>query len=258
MVILTPTVINDGRKLFIASRPVSFMNYDVLNYKNYSASKLAGMDFQRAFESLGAPELRFLSALRMSATFPYITPNTTLPTDPPIQIMDAGISDNFGLTDAFRFFYAFGDWISENTSGVIFVSVRDSPKMAHISPKTGQTIMDDLTQPISDVYNNFENFQDINSDLLISQASGWYSGPIDRIDLQYQVESYVPILRKMDSIRQNNARASLSWRLTTREKEGIVDAINSEANQEQLKRLLELLSNDPAPVESIRQVTVKK
>jgi hypothetical protein len=258
MVILTPTVINDGRKLFIASRPVSFMNYDNLTYKSYASSKLAGVDFQRAFVSLGGPELRFLSALRMSATFPYITPNTTLPTDPPIQIMDAGISDNFGLTDAFRFFSAFSDWISENTSGVVFVSVRDSPKLAHISPKTGQTIMDDLTQPISDVYNNFENFQDINSDLLISQAKTWYPGQIDRIDLQYQVESYVPILRKMDSIRQNNARASLSWRLTTREKDGIVDAINSDANQEQLKRLAELLSNDPVPEITIQQAAARK
>jgi hypothetical protein len=247
MIILTPTVINDGRKLFIASRPVSFMNYDVLSYTRYSSAKLAGMDFQRAFGHLGGPELRFLSALRMSATFPYITPNTTLPTDPPIQIMDAGISDNFGLTDAFRFFVAFGDWISENTSGVIFVSIRDSPKLSHISPKTGQTIMDDITQPISDVYNNFENFQDINSDLLISQARTWFKGPIDRIDLQYQVESYVPILQKMDSIRQNNARASLSWRLTTREKEGIVDAINSDMNQAALKKLEELLGNDKAP-----------
>jgi hypothetical protein len=255
MIILSPTVINDGRKLFIASRPVSFMNYDVLN--TYQTPKLAGVDFQRAFESVGAPELRFLSALRMSATFPYITPNTTLPTDPPIQIMDAGISDNFGLTDAFRFFNAFRDWIQQNTSGVIFVSIRDSPKLAHISPKSGQTIMDDITQPISDVYNNFENFQDINSDLLISQAKASYSGPIDRIDLQYQVETYTPILQKMDSIRQNNARASLSWRLTTREKDGVVDAINSEMNQQQLKKLSELLSNDPVPMIPLRTARKK-
>jgi hypothetical protein len=244
MIILSPTIINDGRKLFIASRPVSFMNYDVLSAERYS-QKLAGVDFQSVFSSSGGEELRFLSALRMSATFPYITPNTTLPTDPPIQIMDAGISDNFGLTDAFRFFYAFADWIDANTSGVVFVSIRDSPKLAHINPKTGQTIMDDITQPISNVYNNFENFQDINSDLLISQANVWFTGPIDRIDLQYQAESYVPILQKMDSIRQNSARASLSWRLTTREKDGIVDAINSPGNREQLKKLSDLLSAEP-------------
>lgn len=241
MVVLTPTVVNDGRKMYIASRPVSFFNADVLDLPEYKLSKIAGTDFSRAFSSLGSDSLRFLSALRMSATFPYITPNTTLPTEPPIQIMDAGISDNFGMNDAIRFMYSFREWIAVNTSGVVFVSVRDSPKLGKILPKTGQTIVDDLTQPISSVYNNFENFQDINADLLIGQARQWFPLPISRVDLQYQAESYVPILQKMDSIRQNSARASLSWRLTTREKEGIVNAINSETNQAELARLKKLL-----------------
>jgi hypothetical protein len=238
MLVLTPTVVNDGRKMYIASRPVSFLNADVLDQPGYKFSKIAGTDFQRAFKEVGSDSLRFLSALRMSATFPYITPNTTLPTEPPIQIMDAGISDNFGMNDAIRFLYSFKTWISENTAGVIFISVRDSPKLGKILPKTGQTIVDDLTQPISSVYNNFENFQDINADLLLGQARAWFSLPISRIDLQYQADSYVPILQKMDSIRQNSARASLSWRLTTREKEGIVNAINSDMNQSELLRLM--------------------
>lgn len=239
-IILTPTVINDGRKIYIASRPVSFMNYEA-NNTNYEDFKVSGIDFQRFFHDQGAPQLRFLSALRMSATFPYITPNTTLPTSPAIQIMDAGISDNFGLSDAVRFLYAFKEWVAENTSGVVFVSIRDSPKLRDISPTTGSTIIDDLTQPISSVYNNFENFQDISSDLLIGEAQSWLHAPIHRVDIQYQAERYVPILQHMDSIRQNNARASLSWRLTTREKEGVVENIQSTRNQEQLNKLIDLL-----------------
>jgi hypothetical protein len=241
MVILTPTVINDGRKIYIAARPVSFMNGEIRNFSDYSSSKISGVDFNRFFADQGSANLRFLSALRMSATFPYITPNTTLPTEPPIQIMDAGISDNFGMSDAVRFTYAFKDWISENTSGVIYVSIRDSPKLAIIMANSGQTIMDDITQPISSVYNNFENFQDINSDLLIGQAHSWLTVPIDRIDLQYQAESYTPILQKMDSIRQNSARASLSWRLTTREKDGIVNNIHSTRNKAELSKLKRLM-----------------
>lgn len=242
MVILTPTVVNDGRKIFIASRPVSFMNMEIENFKDYAQSKVSGIDFHRFFHAQGSQDLRFLSALRMSATFPYITPNTTLPTDPSIQIMDAGISDNFGMSDAVRFVYAFNEWISENTSGVVFVSIRDSPKLGTIPVKTGQTIIDDMTQPISNVYNNFENFQDITSDLLIGQAHSWLRVPIDRVDIQYQAETYVPILQKMDSIRQNSARASLSWRLTTREKDGVVDNIRSPKNQEAIQKLIRLLN----------------
>jgi hypothetical protein len=242
MVVLTPTIVNDGRKLYIASRPVSFMNLEIENFTDYQSAKYGGVDFYHLFEKQTADSLRFLSALRMSATFPYITPNTTLPSEPAIQIMDAGISDNFGLSDAVRFLYCFREWIAENTSGVVFVSIRDSPKLWTISPKKGQTIVDDITQPISTVYNNFENFQDITSDLLIGHAKSWFNNSIDRIDLQYQAESYLPILQKMDSIRQNNARASLSWRLTTREKVGITSTIYSNTNQAQLRKLQRLLS----------------
>ena len=241
MMILAPTIVNDGRKLYIASRPVSFMNYDILSSPDYFHSKYSGIDFQSLFEYQGGRELRFLTALRMSATFPYITPNTTLPTEPPIKIMDAGISDNFGLSDAIRFMFAYKDWIAANTSGVVFLSIRDSPKLSMIAPKAQQTLVDDFTQPISSVYNNFENLQDITSDLLINHASTWFKTPIYRVDLQYESDVYVPILQKMDSIRQNNARASLSWRLTTREKGAITSSINSYDNQKELHRLVELL-----------------
>lgn len=242
MIILTPTIVNDGRKLYIASRPVSFMNSDALSFGDYQSSKFSGVDYLSLFKNHDGRNTRFLSALRMSATFPYITPNTTLPTDPPIQIMDAGISDNFGLSDAVRFLYAFKDWMSENTSGVVFLSIRDSPKLGSISAKGGQTIIDDFTQPISSIYNNFENFQDINSDLLIGMVKNWFGKPVDRIDLQYQAENYVPILQQMDSIRQNSARASLSWRLTTREKQGVIGNIQSPANTYQLQKLKSLLN----------------
>lgn len=240
-ILLTPTIINDGRKLLIASRPMSFMNSEIHELKSYGLAKISGVDFHGLFADHGSDQLRFLSALRMSATFPYITPNTTLPTEPAIQIMDAGISDNFGLSDAVRFMFAFRHWINENTRGVLFLSIRDSPKLHSIAPRKSETIVDNITQPISSVYNNFENFQDMTADLLIGQAHDWMQVPLHRIDLQYQAESYSPILKNMDSIRQNNARASLSWRLTTREKHGIVDNINTERNRQELEKLRRLL-----------------
>lgn len=238
MIILSPTVINDGRKLYISAQPVSYLNWDA---NGYDESKIAGADFQAFFSEHGGQNLRFLSALRMSATFPYITPNTSLPTSPVIEIMDAGISDNFGISDAVRFLYNFRDWVSENTSGVVFLSIRDSKKLPAVAEKEGQSLVDQITSPISTVYNNFENFQDITNDALVGNARSWLTCPIFRVDIQYQAEEYVPILQKMDSIRQNNARASLSWRLTTREKLSIVNNIWSERNRAELEELVEIL-----------------
>ena len=242
MLILSPTIINDGRKLYISPQPVSYLNSDILNFPTYGNSKLSGVDFQQMFKEHGGANLRFLSALRMSATFPYITPNTTLPTHPPIQIMDAGISDNFGIADAARFIYSFREWIAANTSGIIILSIRDSPKLAPVSEEQGQTFIDDFTQPIASVYNNFENFQDITNDNLIGYARSWFKDPIDRVDIQYLPTTYLPILQKMDSIRQHSVRASLSWRLTTREKQGVVETLNTPTNKEALDKLVKLLN----------------
>lgn len=241
MVVLSPTIVNDGRKLYIASRPVSFLNYELVGFREYESHKYSGVDFQRLFVNNGADDLRFLSALRMCATFPYITPNTTLPSNPSLYIMDAGISDNFGLNDAIRFVYAYREWIENNTSGVVFVSIRDSPKLATVPVRKGQTLIDAFTQPISSVYNNFENFQDITSDLLIGYSRSWFNNSIERVDIEYEAESYVPVLHKMDSLRKNNARASLSWRLTTREKQSLIDNMNSEKNRQAVQRLRTLL-----------------
>jgi hypothetical protein len=241
MMILSPTIVNDGRKLYIASRPVTFLNSELWTFPKNAPPKYSGVDFQRLFENNGGKDLRFLSGLRMCATFPYITPNTSLPTNPSLYIMDAGISDNFGLNDAIRFLHAYKDWIKENTSGVVFVSIRDSPKLAPVPERKGQTLIDEFTQPISSVYNNFENFQDITSDLLIGYSTTWFNHKIDRIDIEYHTDFYSPMLQKMDSIRKNNARASLSWRLTTREKQSLIDNIGSGKNQEAIARLRELL-----------------
>lgn len=241
MMILSPTVVTDGRRLHISPLPVSFLNTDLLHYSAYGNPKISGVDFQRLFANQEAENLRFLSALRMSATFPYISPNTTLPSDPPIEIMDAGISDNFGITDAVSFLYAFKDWIAENTSGVVFLSIRDSPKLNPVTAKSGQSLVDNFYQPISNVYNNFENFQDIANDHLIGYAHSWFTGSIDRVDIEYKAETLTTALNKSDSIRQNNARASLSWRLTTREKQGIINNIGTSSNRESLEKLKVLL-----------------
>jgi hypothetical protein len=239
--ILSPTVVTDGRKLYISSQPVSFMNADLTLGGTYSNAKISGVDFQRLFAEQGASDLRFLSALRMCATFPYITPTTSLPSQPPIEIMDAGISDNFGISDAVRFISAFKDWINENTSGVVLVCIRDSPKLSRITEKKNLNIIEQFSQPISSVYNNFENFQDITNDNLVSYANTWLKDCIERVDIEYQAETYVNILNAMDSIRQNNARASLSWRLTTREKQGIINNIHTASNHAELVRLKALL-----------------
>lgn len=240
MMILAPTIINDGRRLYIASQNISYMSS---SNPDYDLHKKSGIDFMRFFEEQSSKDLRFLSALRMSATFPYITPNTMLPSEPAMKIMDAGISDNFGVSDAIRFIEVFKEWINDNTSGVVLLSIRDSNKETPIKKEQSLSLFDRLFLPISSIYNNFQSMQTINNDTKIKYASEWLNGALDVVDIQYIPHAfYKQNLSTADSLRMENVkRASLSWRLTSREKQSLINNIYTDNNQAALKKLQELI-----------------
>ncbi len=246
MLLVAPVIVNDGRKLFISPQNVSYLNTNPTDSIFFSKSKIKGIDFKRFFENHDAGNLRFLSALRMNATFPYVTPNVSLPTTPEMQIMDAGISDNFGVSDAIRFLYVFKDWIEENTSGVVIVCIRDSQKLETIEKKPGTSILQRFVGPFRVLYDNIFNTQDINHDDRIEYAKAWFKKDIYRVDFEYiyeQPESYNNRSSKIKkgSMTEWAERPSLSWRLTTREKESIIHNIQHPKNQEALQILKNLL-----------------
>jgi len=241
---LAPTSVNDGRKLYITPNSSSYMSGksitdDSLNTLMDNRS----IDFLRLFKNQDAENLSFLTALRMSASFPYITPNVNLPSKPSLEIMDAGLADNFGISDAILFLYNFKDWIADNTSGVIILTIRDSKKAAIIEKKQNLSIIEKLITPISNIYNNWSNVQDTRNDLLIEYAHEWFQGDLSYAMLTYDAGVAVSddSLNKMKHIEE---RASLNWRLTGREKYNIRNAINSTENQRTLLWLNQALNSE--------------
>ncbi len=233
--IMSPTIANDGRKLYISSQPVSFMGVssDILEDPE---QKIRGVDFQALFKGNSAEDLSFLSALRMSASFPYITPNISLPTEPRIEIMDAGISDNFGVSDALKFINVFKDWISQNTAGVVLLVIRDSKTNSPIESAPIPSVVDRLTYPIASVYNNLTTMQDINNDVRAELMNDWFEGELDIVEIAY--DSFVK-----EEEQSEVERASLSWHLTTKEKRNVIENINLESNQKAIQRLQELIKH---------------
>jgi hypothetical protein len=139
--IFSPTIVEDGRRLLISNldlyrdrngavravipgvksegSEVSFN--EPFDDRDYS---LSGVEFYRIFpESCG---LLLSTAVRMSASFPYVSPAVNLPTDPPRRVVDAGYYDNYGIQVASAWIRANRDWLAEHTSGVLLVQVRDS------------------------------------------------------------------------------------------------------------------------------------
>ncbi|MFQ3214217.1 MAG: hypothetical protein ACI9XJ_002054 [Marivirga sp.] len=240
MLFLSPTSVNDGRKMYVSPINLSYMSQnnflDAASNKNFSSRSF---DFRRLFADQSADDLSFLTALRMSASFPYITPNINLPSEPPIEIMDAGLADNFGISDAILFLNTFGDWIAANTSGVTLLSIRDSKKESRVNEVKNLSITDKVFTPISNVYNNWSNIQDLRNDLLIQYARDWFKADLSYYTLTYDVTKEP---NEMQNKAQLLERASLNWRLTEWEKYTIREAIQSEHNQEVITLLKEQLT----------------
>ncbi|MBL4656645.1 MAG: patatin-like phospholipase family protein [Flavobacteriales bacterium] len=225
--ILSPSIVNDGRRLIISSQPVSYLVHNNASVLIDNRPSIEEVEFSRFFWRQDADNLRFLSALRMNATFPFIMPLVTLPSEPVMEIIDAGARDNYGIKTAMKFIFSFRKWLKENTSGIVIVQIRERSKSPKIIDTKHRTILANIGKPVGSFYQNLFNVQDFANDQLIQYASQWYEGKIDIIDFQLQVNKDQGI--------------SLSWHLTNQEKRQIVDAMALVENKVAMRRLVELV-----------------
>jgi hypothetical protein len=226
--VLSPTIVNDGRRLLISSTPISYLvNNRPTNPFIYNNPITENIEFSRYFAKQGAHNLRFLTALRMNATFPFILPTVSLPTDPPIEIMDAGLRDNFGMLNNVKYLFTFKDWIEENTSGVIILQIRDKQKNRKLEHNAVPSMLEKMASPVQALYTNFERVQNFEHDKLMEYTSSWFKGKIDVIDLELT--------------QSTNQNISLSWHLTALEKKQIKNAIYLPKNKDALLHLKQLL-----------------
>jgi len=237
MMPVTALITNDGRKLIISPHSMSFLGVS-MEGRSGEAEKKQSIDFRRFFANHDPDNLRFLTALRMSATFPFITPNLELPSEPVMKTMDTGLSDNFGIQDALRFVYVFKDWIAQHTSGVVMITIRDSEKIEEIPAKELPRILEKIFTPIQNIYINWDNVQTIQNEVLFNYLSESMPFGVERIEFEYAPAKILS--DSSDDYPNINIRASLNRRLTTKEKESIVSCLNTKENRQSLNRLKEL------------------
>ncbi|MBK7430251.1 MAG: patatin-like phospholipase family protein [Bacteroidetes bacterium] len=216
MMIFSPTIVNDGRRLLISPQHISYLAGHAADSTFNFETTIDELEFQRLYKDQKATNIRFTSVLRMNATFPYILPPVSLPSEPVTFVMDAGIRDNTGLKTSLRFLYVFRKWIEENTSGVIFVDIRDSHKERPIENKPQQTIIQNFTAPLGNIYNNLLTIQDYNQDEAYEYAKGWFGSQFDFIKFELPT-------KEQD--------ISLSWHLTTREKVSVANSVFLKENK---------------------------
>ena len=227
MLLLNPDITRDSRAMVISTQPVSF-----LMRPEYDSTRIAEMDpdavdFGALFARQGPMNLRYLTALRMNATFPYVLPNVWLPTEPVVDVMDAGFRDNFGEASAIRFLNAFRQWIRENTSGVVLLQIRDRKAGGWENPFESEDITDIVTKPLVLLEDNWYRLQEYSQDDLMSLAQDAMGFPFRKLVFQY-----VP--------KTEDAGAALNFHLTKQERMTIIASLDNIDNQQTFQRFAQL------------------
>ncbi|WP_126972412.1 patatin-like phospholipase family protein [Gynurincola endophyticus] len=211
LLLLSSVVTQDARKMLISTQPISFL------MRNKS-QEVDAVDFGAMFKNLEAEDLRLLTALRMNATFPYVLPNVWLPTEPVVDIMDAGLRDNFGVESTMRYLQVFESWIKKNTKGVILIQITDRRKSGWDQPFASSGITDILMRPMMFFQSNWHKLQDYSQNDLYDAMKTLYGPQLQRIVFQYTSD-------------EEEKAAALNFHLTKREKQDIFQSLFSVHNQ---------------------------
>ncbi|MBU6158503.1 MAG: hypothetical protein KGP35_05670 [Bacteroidetes bacterium] len=220
------TVSQDGRKMMICNQPLSFLMRPQPDSGRGIAAEPDAVDFASLFKAQDPYNIRILTALRMNATFPLVLPNVWLPSEPVIDVMDAGMRDNYGLETPLRFISYFDSWIKEHTSGVILIQIRDHQKNKNTEIKATEHGLGDIWyKPATAVQNNFYMVQDYFQESMLSTLNK--SMEIKRFTFMYEPAA-------------NRPGAALNFHLTAQEKKSLKESVTNEGNRKVLENLITL------------------
>lgn len=221
-------VTRDSRKMLISTQPVSFMMQGWQDTTRIPPMDPDVIDFGAFFARQDPYGLRLLTALRMNATFPVVLPNVWLPSEPVIDVMDAGLRDNYGQETTLRFLEAFDSWINANTSGVLIIQVRDRSPGGWEYPYLSDDITDHATKPFLLLQHNWFKMMEFFQDDMLSYYGEHPGRKVHKVLFQYAAAN-------------EENKAALNFHLGKREKLDIIASVHSQGNQESFKRLMKLL-----------------
>ncbi|MBI1341979.1 MAG: hypothetical protein GC171_03485 [Terrimonas sp.] len=228
LIFFNSVITRDGRKLIASTQPVRFMMKPVQDSNRIPYMDPDVMDFSSFFEKQDPNNLRILTALRMNATFPIVLPNVWLPSKPVIDVMDAGLRDNYGQETALRFLTFFDRWIETNTRGVLLIQIRDRQPGSWDYPYESDDLGSHITKPFLLLQHNWYKIMEYSQNDLLSYYATEHKD-VFKINFLYTSEN-------------EESKAALNFHLTKRERNDIVNSLTSDFNMESFRNTLELLN----------------
>ncbi len=217
LMLFSSVVTRDSRTMLISTQPISFLMRPAFDSTKIMGVDPDAIDFSSFFSRQDPMNIRMLTALRMNATFPYVLPNVWLPTEPVIDVMDAGFRDNFGEQVAIRFMHVFRRWIEANTRGVLLIQIRDRQSGGWENPYESRNITEIITKPILMLQYNWYKMQEYNQDDLLSVFESLMGDHFYKMTFQYEPKKV-------------NEGVSLNFHLTRQEKLDVANALDMPIN----------------------------
>ncbi len=238
MIFFNSVVTRDSRKMIISTQPVRFMMQGHQDTSRIPMMDPDAVDFVSFFAKQDPFDLRILTALRMNATFPVVLPNVWLPSEPVIDVMDAGLRDNFGQETSLRFIEAMEDWIKANTRGVLLIQIRDRPSGGWEMPYVSNNIADHASKPFLLLQHNWFKMMEYYQNDMLSYFTTSSGIPLWKVSFQYKTD----IANK----------AALNFHLTKREEKNIMNAVKGDENRRCFEQTLRILKGDAADTVRVR------
>ena len=229
LMILNSVITRDLKKMMVSTQPISFMMQPTFTDSTSKTDGPDAVDFAAMFKDENPMNLRLLTALRMNATYPYILPSVWLPSDPIIDVMDAGLRDNNGQETSLRFLHVFKDWINANTRGVLIIQVRAMQKGSWATPYENGGIINILTKPFSMLQVNWFRLQDYFQDDEITYSQN--------LDSNFHRVAFMYIPEKEEK------GATLNFHLTAREKKEVIASSGRKNNVEAFEEVKKYLQH---------------
>lgn len=217
--VINATIANDGRKLMMSPLGVTYlMRFD--NSWQDDRPVIDAVDFRRIMQQHNADSLFITSALRMNATFPVILPLTVLPTQPKIEIIDAGLRDNFGAEVAMRYIHTFQEWLRENANKVIVLQLRDTKPFEPSEFEAHPSFASQLLAPLTTLQQKWSSIQTFGQQYGIQLLEN----ALLPDQLVYETLYY-------DIRKSTDKKVSLNFHLTASDKSNLSDALFIPSNQ---------------------------
>jgi hypothetical protein len=241
--VYSPMLVEDGRRLLVS-------NLDLSALTSSQASSLVGEGHgdervEGALARLSVSgvqlfqlfprkqtELAVAAAARMSASFPYMSPASALPTEPRVRVVDAGYYDNYGVDLSAMWLHTHRDWVRECTSGVVLIQIRDhlgNGRRTTLKAEAGAgEVLGGLTSPGEAVLRARESSMSFRNDELLSVV-------------QDELNASEPCFFTT-AIFEFSETAPLSWALTAHDTDQLERAASSRAMQLRVDAVREWLT----------------